>query len=103
MAIDCVEFCKALSDDTRQKILQMLLEREMCVGDIAEAFDMSQPTISHHLSVLKQVGLVTHRKAGKQVFYAINRDNVIECCGMLMAKFDAQAAEGSGTLEVCEA
>lgn len=90
MAIDCVEFCKALGDETRQKILQMLLERELCVGDIVEAFGMSQPTISHHLGVLRQVGLVTHRKAGKQVFYAINRDNVVECCGMLIAKFDAQ-------------
>jgi ArsR family transcriptional regulator len=94
MAIDCVEFCRALADDTRQRILEMLLEREMCVGDIVDAFDMSQPTISHHLNVLKQFGLVGSRKEGKQVFYAINRDNVVECCGRLIAKFEAQ--------EVCE-
>jgi ArsR family transcriptional regulator len=94
MAIDCVEFCKALADDTRQRILEMLLEREMCVGDIVDAFDMSQPTISHHLNVLKQLGLVASRKEGKQVFYAINRDSVVECCGRLIAKFEAQ--------EVCE-
>ena len=94
MAIDCVEFCRALADDTRQRILEMLLEREMCVGDIVDAFDMSQPTISHHLSVLKQFGLVASRKEGKQVFYAINRDNVVECCGRLIAKFEAE--------EVCE-
>ena len=92
MAIDCVEFCKALADDTRQRILAMLLEGEKCVGDIVDAFSMSQPSISHHLSVLRQIGLVTSRKEGKQVFYAINRDNVVECCGMLMAKFDAGAA-----------
>ncbi|MBL7065698.1 MAG: winged helix-turn-helix transcriptional regulator [Anaerolineae bacterium] len=94
MTVDCVEFCKALADDTRQQILEMLLEGERCVGDIVDAFVMSQPTISHHLSVLKQFGLVTSRKEGKQVFYAINRDNVVECCGRLIAKFDAQ--------EVCE-
>lgn len=94
MTIDCVEFCKALADETRQRILEMLLEGEMRVGDIVDAFTMSQPTISHHLSVLKQFGLVTSRKEGKQVFYAINRDNVVECCGRLIAKFDAQ--------EVCE-
>jgi ArsR family transcriptional regulator len=94
VTIDCVEFCRALADDTRQRILEMLLEREMCVGDIVDAFDMSQPTISHHLNVLKQFGLVASRKEGKQVFYAINRDNVVECCGRLIAKFDAQ--------EVCE-
>mgnify|MGYP001813251646 CR=1 FL=1 len=95
MTIDCVEFCKALSDDTRQKILEMLLEAEMCVGDIVEAFDMSQPSISHHLGVLRQFNLVTSRKEGKQVYYAINHDNVVECCGQLMAKFDAEEACGA--------
>ena len=94
MTIDCVAFCKALADETRQRILEMLLERELCVGDIVDAFDMSQPTISHHLSVLKQFGLVTSRKEGKQVFYTVNHDNVVACCGRLIAKFDAQ--------EVCE-
>ena len=92
MTDDCVEFCRALADDTRQKILVMLLEEELCVGDIVEAFYMSQPTISHHLGILKQFNLVTSRKEGKQVFYAINRDNVVECCGQLMAKFDATDA-----------
>jgi ArsR family transcriptional regulator len=92
VTIDCVEFCKALGDDTRQQILVMLLEGEKCVSDIVQAFDMSQPTISHHLNVLKQFKLVTSRKEGKLVFYDINRDNVVECCGQLMAKFDAEEA-----------
>jgi len=92
VTIDCVEFCKALADETRQKILEMLLEGEKCVSDIVDAFDMSQPTISHHLSVLKQFDLVVSRKEGKQVFYAINHDNVVECCGRLMARFEAQEA-----------
>ena len=87
MAIDCTEFCRALADGTRQRILEMLLEREMCVGDIADAFNMSQPSISHHLSTLGQYGLVTKRKEGKQVFCSANRDRLVECCGMLMAKF----------------
>ena len=90
MTIDCVEFCKALSDDTRQQILVMLQEQELSVSDVVDAFTMSQPTISHHLSILKQFGLVTSRKEGKQVFYAINQDNVVECCGQLVAKFEAQ-------------
>ena len=88
--IDCVEFCKALADDTRQKILVLLLEKEMNVGEVVEAFSMSQPTISHHLGILKRLGLVTSRKEGKQVIYAINHNNVVECCGQLVAKFDAQ-------------
>ena len=89
MQVTCVDFCKALSDETRQKILEMLLGGEMRVSDIVDAFAMSQPTISHHLSILKQFGLVTSRKEGKEVFYAINHDNVIECCGRLIARFDA--------------
>ena len=93
--VNCVEFCKALADDTRQQILGMLKDGEMCVSDIVAAFNMSQPTISHHLSILKQFGLVTSRKEGKQVFYAIDHDNVVECCGKLIAKFDALN-------EVCE-
>ncbi|MEE8389680.1 MAG: metalloregulator ArsR/SmtB family transcription factor [Anaerolineae bacterium] len=90
MTIDCVAFCKALADDTRQQILEILLEGEKCVGDIVDVFSTSQPTISHHLNILKQFNLVTSRKEGKQVFYAINRDNVVDCCGQLIAKFDAQ-------------
>ena len=89
MAIDCVEFCKTLADETRQRILQMLLTQdELSVSDIVDTFHVSQPTISHHLSVLKQFGLVTSRKEGKQVFYAINRARVVECCGRLVATFD---------------
>ena len=91
--IDCVEFCKALADDTRQRILVMLREGEKSVGDIVEAFSTSQPTISHHLNVLKRFGLVTNRKDGKQVFYSINQDNVVECCGQLVAKFEAEVCE----------
>ena len=87
MGISCVEFCKALSDETRQSILKMLQRREMSVGEIVEGFNISQPTISHHLNVLKNVGLVTSRKEGKQIFYSINQENVEECCGKMMAKF----------------
>jgi ArsR family transcriptional regulator len=92
VTIDCVEFCKALADGTRQQILVLLLDGERCVSDIVDAFDMTQPTISHHLGILKQFKLVTSRKEGKLVFYDINRDNLVECCGMLMAKFDAEEA-----------
>jgi ArsR family transcriptional regulator len=92
VTIDCVEFCKALADNTRQQILVLLLDGERCVSDIVDVFDMTQPTISHHLGILKQFKLVTTRKDGKQVFYSINRDNLVECCGILMAKFDAEEA-----------
>lgn len=88
ITIDCVAFCKALGDGTRQRILEILLQNgETCVGDLVAAFDQSQPTISHHLTLLKNARLVTSRRAGKQVFYAIDQENVIMCCGTLFTKF----------------
>jgi len=88
VTISCVDFCRALADDTRQRILEMLQGgEEMCVGDIVEVFNVSQPTISHHLSILRGLGLLNSRKEGKQVFYSLNEENVTECCGMLMIKF----------------
>jgi len=86
--IDCVDFCKALSDPTRQKILQMLLQGEKTVSEIVEVFQLSQPTISHHLDILIRYGLLSCRKQGKQVYYVTNQANVTWCCGRLMAKFE---------------
>ncbi len=101
IVINCVDFCRALADDTRQAILRLLLQGELCVSEVVDAFGLSQPTISHHLGILKNAGLVNSRKEGKQVYYAINQDNVIECCGMLMAKFsDAEANNGTETIEI---
>ncbi len=91
MMTDCVEFCKALGDGTRQRILEILLQNgETCVGDLVAAFDQSQPTISHHLTLLKNARLVTSRREGKQVFYSIDQENVIMCCGTLFTKFAPQ-------------
>jgi ArsR family transcriptional regulator len=85
--IDCVTFCRALADDTRQQILQLLLEGEKSVGQLAESFVISQPTVSHHLGILRGVGLVRSRKEGKHVYYAVEQEHVVECCGMLFSKF----------------
>jgi ArsR family transcriptional regulator len=85
---DMVAFCKALGDETRQRILEILqTEGEKCVSDLVDAFNVSQPTISHHLNFLKQANLVTSRRDGKQIYYSANQDNIVECCGMLFTKF----------------
>jgi len=86
--INCVDFCKALSDPTRQKILELLLKEEKTVTDIVAIFNLSQPTISHHLEMLNRYGLLTNRKDGKQVFYKTDQAKVTWCCGKLMAKFE---------------
>jgi ArsR family transcriptional regulator len=86
-AFDMVAFCKALGDETRQRILEILQsEGEKCVSDLVEAFNVSQPTISHHLHFLKQANLVTSRRDGKQIYYSANQDNITECCGILFTK-----------------
>ncbi len=86
--LDPVDFCKAMADNTRQAILRLLQVRgEMTVGEIVAAFKLSQPTISHHLAILRRSGLVKAEPHGKEVFYSMDQENVTECCGMLMAKF----------------
>ena len=63
---------KALSDGTRREILRLLGKREMSVGEIVGKFAMSQPSISRHLSVLRNAGLVTARRDGQNVVYALD-------------------------------
>lgn len=63
---------KALSDKTRREILNLLKDQSMTAGDIASRFDMTQATVSHHLSVLKEAELVTDKKDGKYVYYELS-------------------------------
>ena len=63
---------KALNDPARREILKMLRESDMTAGEIASRFDMTAPSISHHLDKLKRAGLVTTVKQGQFVMYSIN-------------------------------
>ncbi len=63
---------KALSDETRLRILKLLEHGELCVCDIVAALDMIQPNVSFHLGVLKEAGLIKDRKQGKWTHYRIN-------------------------------
>ena len=65
---------KALSDGTRQQILRLLERRECTVGEIVSNFELSQPTISRHLSVLKEANLVVDKRRGQNVIYRLNHD-----------------------------
>ena len=73
---DLAELFKVFGDSTRIKILYVLLEAEMCVGDIAQLLGMGQSAISHQLRVLKQSKLVKFRRDGKTVFYSLADDHV---------------------------
>lgn len=63
---------KALSDATRREILRMLQEGDLSAGEIAAQFDMSKPSISHHLNMLKQAGLVQDLRKGQNIYYSLN-------------------------------
>lgn len=63
---------KALNDPTRREILEMLQQQDMTAGEIAHQFDMSFPSISHHLDLLKQAKLVIATKEGQYVTYSLN-------------------------------
>ena len=66
----------ALSDPTRLRIISVLLEGELNVGDIAAKLDLSESAVSHQLRGLRQLRLVCSRKEGRQVYYALDDDHV---------------------------
>lgn len=66
------EVFKAVSDRTRRVILQMLKEHDMTAGEIADHFNISKPSISHHLNILKQAGLVMDERQGQNIYYSLN-------------------------------
>lgn len=84
----CDDFFRALSDQTRQRILKMLEGKELCVCKIVEAFYVSQPTISHHLDILKRTGLIESKRKGQNIYYSLNRDWFKECCCDFLSMFE---------------
>jgi ArsR family transcriptional regulator len=66
------EVFKALSDPTRREILRLLSSGEKTAGEIADRFDMTKPSVSHHFAVLKDAGLIRGRREGQQIIYALN-------------------------------
>jgi len=73
---DLVRIFKALADRTRQDILELLSAHEMNVTDICSEFRTSQPTISHHLQILRNCDLIDSRKEGKNIYYYVKREVV---------------------------
>jgi ArsR family transcriptional regulator len=84
---DPVIFAKALADETRQKIMKLCCCEWISVGDIVRQLEVTQPTVSHHLAILREAGLVNIREEGKQCFYRLNQKKITLCCGRLMANF----------------
>ncbi len=87
------EIYKALADPTRRRILEMLREREMSAGEIAEHFDLSKPTLSGHFNVLRAAGLVETERNGTTIIYRLNITVLEEA---LMALFDTFRLKAGG-------
>ena len=75
---------KALNDPIRRKILELLKEKDMNAGEIADHFNITKPSISHHLDLLKQANFVLSIKKGQFVYYSLNTTVVDEIIQWLM-------------------
>jgi len=82
-----VDFAKAIADETRQKIMRLCCCQWCSVSELVEQLEVTQPTVSHHLAILRDAGLVNLRHEGKQTFYTLDQSRVVECCGQLMVVF----------------
>lgn len=82
-----ITFARILADETRQEIMRLCCCEWLSVKEIVDALRVTQPTVSHHLAVLRDAGLVNLRRQGRQTFYQLNQDRVAFCCGKMMARF----------------
>jgi DNA-binding transcriptional ArsR family regulator len=85
--VNTVNFAKALADDTRQQIMRLCCCHWLSVGEIVDAIDVTQPTVSHHLGILRAAGLVKVRREGKQVLYTLNQGVIAASCCSLADDF----------------
>lgn len=92
-----VLFMKALADDTRLKIFHMLEHGELCACDILAEFTITQPTLSYHMKILSESGLVHSRKDGVWMKYSINVENVL-----LLKQFFDQLGDSVSVSVECE-
>lgn len=67
-----VDVFKALGDPTRRKILELLRDKPLNAGEIADHFNISKPSISHHLNILKNSGLIIDERVGQNIMYSLN-------------------------------
>lgn len=85
---DSVKFAKAISDDTRQRIMDALCCEWLSVNDLVERLGgVSQPTVSHHLRILDEAGLLHRKREGQVVLSSLDQERMAECCGNLLITF----------------
>lgn len=92
---------KALADPTRREILRLLRRGEMTAGNLAERFDMTKPTMSHHFAVLKEADLLTSRRDGQTIWYGLNTTVVQDLMAWTidLIRGDSEQKRGNKTSE----
>ena len=85
--MDTVDFAKAIADETRQKIMSICCCSQITVSEIVEQLDISQPTVSHHLKILKYAGLVNAERRGKETYYSLNQEQLAKGCCQVAENF----------------
>lgn len=78
--MDTVEFAKALADETRQQIMRICCCRPLSVSEIVNQIGVTQPTVSHHLKILRDAGLVKVERRGKEIYYSLNQQKMAAGC-----------------------
>lgn len=91
-------FGKAVGDITRQHILRYCCCEKKAVGEIADHVGVTQPTATHHLSILEKAELVTKEKDGKMSYYVVNQSMVASCCGGILLNI---APNEEATKQIC--
>ena len=89
------ETFKALADPTRREILALLRAGEKTDGDLAERFDMTKPSMSHHFAVLKEADLITSRREGQQIWYGLNTTVVQDLMAWAMELIEEKNKKGT--------
>jgi len=84
---------KALSDPTRRQIIQLLKERDLSAGEIADHFTISKPSISHHLAILKNAKLVRDERQGQSIIYSLNATVIQEALGWFLGMMGTKGDE----------
>jgi ArsR family transcriptional regulator, arsenate/arsenite/antimonite-responsive transcriptional repressor len=92
------EAFKALADPTRREILALLRKGEMTAGALAERFDMTKPSMSHHFAVLKEADLIVSRREGQQIWYSLNTTVVQDLMSWAMDLMGEAETKGSSVV-----
>jgi len=85
---------RALADPTRREILDLLRHGEMTAGALAEKFEMTKPSMSHHFAVLKEADLITSRRDGQQIWYGLNTTVVQDLMAWAMRLMEDSGKNG---------